>query len=117
MKMSCTLPLPVHPAWLIITCLYLAGLLAPIDGYSSTPATLQTENSPNSAGSSGDISAMHATIRDLSPQGHRPGKQKKVLIDDARHLSVFFVIGIAINVIMAATFAWWFSKEWRRSGK
>jgi len=43
--------------------------------------------------------------------------EKKILIDDSRGLSAFFILGIIINIIMAITFGWWFSKEWRRSKK
>lgn len=45
---------------------------------------------------------------------HAP-ERKKILANDSRDLSVFFMIGIAINIIMASTFAWWFTKEWRKS--
>ncbi len=42
---------------------------------------------------------------------------KKILIEDSRGLSAFFILGIAINIIMAITFAWWFTGEWRKSKK
>jgi len=42
-------------------------------------------------------------------------QSKKILVDKSRGLSAFFIFGIAINIIMAITFGWWFSKEWRSS--
>jgi hypothetical protein len=43
--------------------------------------------------------------------------RKHILNDEAKDLSGFFIIGIAINLIMAVSFAWWFTREWRRSRK
>ncbi len=37
------------------------------------------------------------------------------LSDESRGLSGFFILGILINILMVITFAWWFSKEWRKS--
>jgi len=43
--------------------------------------------------------------------------KKKVLIDDSRELSAFFILGIAINIIMIIAFARWFAGQWRQSKK
>jgi predicted PurR-regulated permease PerM len=34
--------------------------------------------------------------------------------DKPHELSVFFAIGIAINIILVVFFAFWFSREWNR---
>ena len=35
--------------------------------------------------------------------------------DDSRELSAFLAIGIAINIIMAIVFTWWFRREWKKN--
>jgi hypothetical protein len=35
--------------------------------------------------------------------------------DDSRGLSAFLAIGIAINIIMAIVFTWWFRREWKKN--
>lgn len=42
-----------------------------------------------------------------------PGKSSST--DDSRELSAFLAIGIAINIILAIVFTWWFRKEWKKS--
>ncbi|MCK4743829.1 MAG: hypothetical protein KAT25_08420 [Sulfuriflexus sp.] len=41
--------------------------------------------------------------------------KKKILNDESRGLSAFFILGIIINIIMAVVFVRWFAREWRRS--
>jgi len=50
-----------------------------------------------------------------SPLRQKKTAGKKSVTDDTRGLSAFFMLGIAINIIMAVTFTWWFTREWRRS--
>jgi len=52
-----------------------------------------------------------------TPHARDTQTQKKVLTDDSRELSAFFILGIAINIIMIITFAWWFAGQWRQSKK
>jgi hypothetical protein len=37
--------------------------------------------------------------------------------DEPRELSVFFMIGIAINIVMMLLFAVWFINEWKKQNK
>ena len=52
-----------------------------------------------------------------TPHARNTHNKKKVLIDDSRELSAFFILGIVINIIMIITFAWWFTGQWRQSKK
>lgn len=52
-----------------------------------------------------------------TPHAKNTHTKKKVLIDDSRELSAFFILGIAINIIMIITFARWFAGQWRQSKK
>jgi hypothetical protein len=70
------------------------------DGLRPSPITLNNSNDKHHTGS------RQVTAPRKSP-----------LKDESRGLSAFLGIGIGINVIMALVFAWWFSREWRKSGK
>ena len=61
------------------------------------------------------ISPTHSTDpqQENKKQIQAPGKSSSK--DDSRELSAFFAIGIAINVILAIVFTWWFRKEWKKS--
>ncbi|TNF92399.1 MAG: hypothetical protein EP297_13305 [Gammaproteobacteria bacterium] len=118
--MSAISTLSKPPTLLVITCLCLVSLSAPIYVYSDTQNTIRTRSATGSSSNppeSRDISLAYQQSRDSFPKAHMPAKQKTTLNDDPRDLEVFFMIGIAINIIMAVVFAWWFSREWRKSGK
>lgn len=51
------------------------------------------------------------------PLSKNTHNRKKVLIEESRGLSAFFIFGIAVNIIMAITFGWWFVGQWRQSKK
>ena len=91
-------------------CLLLTGITAPALVYSDSSIPTNT----NAASTT--ITNKHKTPnsnRTLSTT-QKLADRKEILIDDSRDLSAFFTLGIIINIIMAITFGWWFSKEWRR---
>lgn len=95
----------------LFICLILAGI--------TTPALVYSDSSTVSNTISNDITHKHKTPnsnRTVSiTQNHTD--RKEILVEDSRGLSSFFILGIIINIIMAVTFGWWFSKEWRRQKK
>ena len=95
---------------LVLISLTLTGVISPITVYSgsstSTEANLTTDNLTN----------KH-NVPNANQTTLNTPTRKDILIDDSRGLSAFFILGIVINIIMAVTFAWWFSKEWRKSKK
>lgn len=52
-----------------------------------------------------------------NPNQQQQYERKHVLNDEPKDLSGFFIIGIAVNLLMAIAFAWWFIHEWRRKKK
>ena len=87
------------------------GLLAPFYVYSAEPEIavstkrnmpykmLDTTNSPHSAVTT---KTKHSSL---------------VKPDDARELSMFFKIGIALNIIMLVAYISWAVRQWRQSNK
>lgn len=95
--------------------LTLAAVISPATIYSAP------KNMPDSPPLSNNAINKHKTSGNTHKQttlsttsNH---SEKKILIDNSRGLSAFFILGIVINIIMIITFGWWFSKEWRRSKK
>jgi len=66
------------------------------------------------------ISETTSTLSDhdnaLTFASKTPNK-KKVLNEESRELSAFFILGIIINIIMIIIFVWWFSSEWQKNKK
>jgi len=121
MKLTAKSALRWPPVWLMLGCVSFSGLLLPTVGYPDTaaPGLMEqpvafTERTPVN---SPTIDADHASARASIQPGNPPKRAKTVLVDRDQNLSAFFIAGIMINVIMAVTFAWWFSREWRKSGK
>jgi len=87
--------------------------MSPISVYSDPITIKETSTTSNT------LTNKH-TITDNSLTTHTTNNnpaRKSILVDEPKGLSAFFILGIAINIIMAVTFGWWFSKEWRRSKK
>jgi hypothetical protein len=93
-----------YPMLILIT---LLSVISPASVYSDSIATVETNNLSNNP------ITPKTEITTLATKNiqHR----KKVLIDESRGLSAFFIFGIMINIIMALTFGRWFYKEWNRS--
>lgn len=68
---------------------------------------------------SDNLTNIHKTsnTNNVTPIANDLPDKKKILIDESRGLSAFFIFGIVINIIMAVTFAWWFSRQWRQTKK
>jgi len=45
----------------------------------------------------------------------KPAEQKKILLEEPRNLSAFFILGIVINIVMFIIFAWWFAGQWKKT--
>ncbi|HEY5734380.1 MAG TPA: hypothetical protein VIU36_06420 [Gammaproteobacteria bacterium] len=77
---------------------------------SSPPVIPNEISDPVSTRLSGnDRSRLMAAKQDHS-------ERKSPLEDESRDKSVFFLIGIGINIILALVFSWWFTREWRKTG-
>jgi len=83
--------------------LAVIGFMSPVSAYSTPSTTLTDDNTVNTKQS--------ASIAPSKPD------RKHILNDEGKGLSAFFILGIVINIFMAITFTWWFSREWRRSKK
>ena len=94
----------------VFFCLTLTGLLLPLAAYS---------DSTNSETRILENDSVNKTLhsKQSPPLTHSSTDRKKILMDDSRGLSAFFILGIVINIIMVITFAWWFSSEWRKTKK
>jgi len=79
---------------------------------STLTATLVNNTTPNTKQDPPQNISPHPI-----PLAQKNPGRKKILIDDSRGLSAFFILGIGINIVMVITFAWWFSSEWRKSKK
>lgn len=97
----------------LLTGLAVAGSLSPVPAYSDTPTSMMA--GALSKTSVNDDKAENKNQVTSLAQG-KLGK-KHILNDEAKTLSGFFIFGIAINIVMAITFTWWFFREWRRSKK
>jgi len=97
----------------ILTGLAVAGLLSSAPAYSDPATSIMTDALSNT--SVNDTKAANTNQVTSLVQG-KPVK-KHILNDEAKTLSGFFIFGIVINIVMAITFIWWFSREWRRSKK
>lgn len=98
---------------IVYIILAFTGFLSSAPVYSDATNILEVSNSPHILINEFKTSD---TIQNTGQVKTRPTR-KKVMIDESRDLSAFFIFGIAINVIMAITFAWWFTREWRKSKK
>ena len=94
---------------IVSVCMILVILLP------SLPAHAEPTDSKQASGTvtknkivTSDLNTLHAK---------NTQNRKKVIVDDSRELSAFFILGIAINIIMIITFAWWFTGQWRQSKK
>ncbi len=91
---------PFNNGWTLSIFLALACLLsAPVNTLSATLDSSQT------AAKSLSDSSTAAPDENL-----HPGKRE-------RKLSAFFKIGIALNIIMIFSFAWWATNQWRMTKK
>jgi len=91
---------PTNHGWILsiflaLTCL----LLSPVNNLSASP-----HSSPTAAKSLPDFRTS------MQNENLRPQKRE-------RKLSGFFKIGIALNIIMMFSFAWWAAGQWRRKKK
>jgi hypothetical protein len=98
---------------MVFICLAFTGFLAHTPAYSDTATDVEISTTSNTR----DGNAISPNTEQNPPLTQNKSIRKKSLIDKSRDLSAFFILGIAINIIMAVTFAWWFSREWRRSKK
>ena len=94
----------------VFFCMTLTGFLLPVSAYSDST------NSETSTLANDSVSKK-LNSKQSTPLTHSSTDRKKILIDDSRGLSAFFILGIVINIIMVITFAWWFSSEWRKTKK
>lgn len=93
----------------IFICIMLTGLSISFPTYSEpTHSATATPIELNSTSTNSTLTIP------LSKNTHN---RKKVLIEESRGLSAFFIFGIAINIVMAITFGWWFVGQWRQSKK
>lgn len=93
----------------IFICIMLTGLSISFLTYSEpTHSATATPIELNSTSTNSTLTIP------LSKNTHN---RKKVLIEESRGLSAFFIFGIAINIVMAITFGWWFVGQWRQSKK
>jgi len=110
MKMS-----SIVTRWQPLVCILLALTSQPVVAYSdtTTPGQLQTgEYAPVAQSVTPELPEIAHKNRTTTPIS---STEKKILIDEPRgELSVFLGIGIAIDVIMAILFTWWFTREWRK---
>ena len=98
---------------MLAICLTVTSLLTP----GSVHASSEPNNAPSATTSNRIVVDSTVTpTQDLTQTQSNVGR-KHVLNDEAKDLSGFFIIGIVINLIMAVTFTWWFTREWRRSRK
>lgn len=94
---------------LALVCLALGGLMSPSLVYPDSTALSQAITT-----STKNLETQNKT-QSIPEVQNKTNTKHQVLIDESRGLSAFFMLGIIINIIMAVTFAWWFSREWRRS--
>ncbi|MCW8962866.1 MAG: hypothetical protein OQL16_03640, partial [Gammaproteobacteria bacterium] len=110
MKMS-----SIVTRWQPLVCILLALTSQPVVVYSdtTTPGQSQTgEYAPVAQGVTPESPEIAHKNRATTPVS---SAEKKILIDEPRgELSTFLGIGIAINIIMAIVFTWWFTREWRK---
>jgi len=97
----------------MLLTLLLSGFLSPVS--ASSISTSVTENSSVSNTTVNTDKIVSTNPQQIPKQNKHTRKQ--VLIGESRGMSAFFILGIAINIVMAMTFAWWFSREWRKSKK
>jgi len=102
-----------HYTFIILINVMLIGLLS-----LTTPAhaDVKTTAEKNTLSSTQTNTPTLQADKNAAHEQKIPDR-KTTLINDSRGLSAFFVLGIAINIIMAITFAWWFSSEWRKTKK
>jgi len=105
----------------VLPCLTLTGFLLPVSAYCDSTTMTQTSTLATTLVNNKTPNTNQNMLQNISPQHiplaqNNPGR-KKILIDDSRGLSAFFIFGIGINIVMVITFAWWFSSEWRKSKK
>ena len=102
----------------IFICIMLAGISTSLPVYSdathSAAATLVALNSISNSSATNN-KTTNSTL--TTPLSKNTLNRKKVLIEESRGLSAFFIFGIAINIVMAITFGWWFVGQWRQSKK
>ena len=103
----------INATHLVLICLTLTWGISPVTVYSAPTTVKEASPTSNTLVNKHKVTnksqITHATNNNLA--------RKTTLVDESRGLSAFFIFGIAINIIMAVTFGWWFSKEWRRSKK
>jgi hypothetical protein len=98
---------------MVICSLAISSYLAPTLAVSDSVTYLESSQQSDSP-----VHSFKSTNTSQNqPQDQNKHNRKKILIDDSRGLSAFFILGIAINIIMAVTFAWWFTREWRKTKK
>lgn len=98
--------------------LAITGIFSSFPVYSdSTHSVTETLVENNLIPNSSDIDNKITSSTHTTPLSNNTHIKKKILIEESRGLSAFFIIGIVINIIMAITFGWWFVRQWRQSNK
>jgi hypothetical protein len=119
MKLTATSTHNKPRALLFMVFLSLAsGLLTPGAVFSDSTNNSQISESPADLSNATAMSESQAI--NLSPKDNASPStytKKNTLNEDSRGLSTFLLIGIIINIIMAATFTWWFLRQWRQTKK
>ncbi len=111
MEMSNTYIQRQYLMYLVIISIVQTGFLPVVSANTSLTNTTNITSAIETSYSS------ITTKTNFKTSNLKKTNQKKILLDKSRGLSAFFIFGIAINIIMAVAFGWWFSKEWRRSKK
>lgn len=85
----------------LLTCLFLVA--------ASPCAIAQTQSEVDQTNSPTVKTAEPGTTHQASPVNQKD--------DESRKLSIFFMIGIAINLIMMLLFAVWFVGQWKKQNE
>jgi len=100
----------INATHLVLICLTLTWGVSPVTACADPTTVKETNPIANNLAQNNIIKASQTTSKEKDTP-----TRKEIIVDESRGLSAFFILGIAINIIMAVTFGWWFSKEWRRS--